>query len=809
MAKKKKEQFYTQDRNIQKVNIGDLCTEHMKIFGANTNLMRHIPSLNDGLKPGERRILYAMYNLKAYPNRNHIKVARIVGDTVGIYHPHGDSAVSDTLVKLAQRWNNLQPLIDGKGNFGSEKGASAAAARYIEARLSKYAWKCFFEEFDTKFVSMKPTFNFETMEPDYLPSKYPNVLINNTFGIGYGVSTGLPTYNLREVLELTIRLLEDRHYDDVYLVPDSPTGALIVDEGQFKEISETGQGKFKMRGLIEIDYENNELIIRSVPLQVTIASKKGGVLEDIIKLQETGKINGIDRIDDNSNEENGIEIHISLKKEIDPVSVMHTIYTKTQMEKTFPVNFKLIDEYQDYDYNIRTLLVDWIDFRRETKRIAYNHKIIAAKERQHILDTVLMILDGKNGEKALAKIRNAETTEESVKYLVDTFKITTLQASNILSMRMSTFTKKGIKNLKEEKVEIDKLVKKLDKIIRSSKKIDSEIKEELIECIELFGMPRQSDVITIDGEKKIRDTDHVVVFTMNGYVKKLPIDTTSIGFIEQGDYPIEIIRIKNTADLMIFDETGKISKIPVSKINNSELDTVGSKVSQYAQINGKISAIINKPTAEALELITKKTKSHVYFVMTTKNGMIKKTGAVHYVNIKNELLGMIVKDGDELISVKLMVGDKDILVYTSKGFGVRFSAEEVRETGRMSGGVKALDLTDGEVVIGADLVNENDKYLFVLTNKGSGKKCTLDSFKTMQRASKPLRITSLETNEDVILIKTVKGTESYKVYMKNGIEEINVEHDVTELPRLAKAKKIIGVRKGDVIIDIKENKDTK
>jgi DNA gyrase subunit A len=803
MAKRENE-FYTQDRNIQIANIGDLCTEHMQIFGANTNLMRHIPSLADGLKPGERRILYAMYkDLKALPDRNTIKVARITGEVIGKYHPHGDAPVYETLVKLSQSWNNLQPLIHGKGNFGSQKGEPAAAPRYIEAKLSKYAFKCFFEEFDINYINTKPNFLGDIVEPEYLPSRYPNVLISNTFGIGYGMSTGMPTYNLREVLELTIKLMDDPDYDDVTLIPDSPTKAHIIDEGQFKEISETGKGKFRMRGQIDIDDEKNELIIRSVPLQVS----SNPIKNDIIDLYEENKIQGIIGISDDSSKQKGIKLHIHLKKEIDPVSVMHMIYTKTQMEKTFPVNFKLIDDYQDFDYNIRTLLIDWIDFRRETKRIQYNYRLIEAKERQHILEIILHVLAGKNGEKTLEVIRKAESRDEVVQYLMKTFKITSLQAKTIADMRLSTFSKEGIKRLKKEKEEVDEKVKKYDKIIRSNKKIDKIIREELEEGIQLFGEDRRSKIISVDGEVKIRDTEHVVVFTMNGLVKKLPADTGSIGAIAQGDYPIEIIKVSNLTDLLIFDETGKISKVPVHLLTNIELNSEGEKLSKYATVNGKIAAIIPKPTVESLE----KLKVPVYFTMVTKKGLIKKTEASNYINIKNELLGLIIKEGDELQTVKLVLGvkegidTKDVLVYTNKGFGIRFPINTVKETNRMSIGVKALDLTKNEVVIGMDIVNDKDKYIFVLSNKGNGKKCTLDAFKTMDRAGKSLRITALESDEEVMLMRTVKGNEKFKAYLKSSIEDINIE-EVLELPRLSKGKKILPVRKGENIIDIKEVK---
>lgn len=789
---------YHGDRNIEITNIGDLCTEDMKIFGANTNLMRHIPGLPDGLKPGERRILYAMYHgLKSRPNKNTIKVARITGEVIGKYHPHGDGPVFETLVKLSQPWNNIQPLITGQGNFGSQTGKPAAAARYIEAKLSKYAYKCFFEDFDINFVNTKVTFLGNELEPEYLPARYPNVMINNTFGIGYGVSTGLPTYNLREVLELTLRLMDDPDLEDVTLIPDSPTGAHIIDEGQFKEISETGKGKFKMRGHIEVDEENNELIIRSLPLQVA----SNNIKADLIALHSENKIQGIIGIDDDSGSTKGIKLHIRLKKEVDAVTIMHTIYTKTQMEKTFPVNFKLIDDYQDSDYSIPALLNSWIDFRRETKRIEYNYKLIEAKERQHILDIILLVLTGENGEKSLKVIRKAESRDDIIQYLMKSFKITSLQASTIADMRMATFSKDGINRLKKEKDDIDAKVKKYDKIIRSNKKVDIIIREELEEGIALFGAPRKSKVITITGEEKIRKTNHVVVFTMNGFVKKLPEDVTTIGLINQGDYPIEICQVNNTTDLLIFDETGKISKLPVHGIPNSVLSSEGEKLSNYCTIQGKITSIVPKPTIEVLDKI----KVPVYFVMVTKNGIIKKTSASNYTSIKNELLGLIVKDKDELKSVHLLTGDKDLLIYTNKGFGVRFSSGDIRETNRMSIGVKSIDLAKGECVIGMDIVNEKDKFLFVLTNKGTGKKCTLENFITMDRASKPLRIISLDSEEEVILIKTVKGTEKYKAYLKSSIEDINIEN-VMELPRLSKGRKLIGVRKGDVIIDIKEIK---
>lgn len=794
---------YNFNKNIISRNIAEICKEHMLIFGANNNIMRHIPFLADGLKPGERRILFTMFHeMGLIPSKKRRKVAKIAGNVIGDYHPHGDQPVVATLVKLAQPWGNIQIIIDGGGNYGSPMGDPAANMRYIEARLSKYAYKCFFEEFSLDMVNTKPNFDREKLEPEYLPSRYPNVLINNSFGIGYGTRCGIPTYNLREVLELTKKLIEDPMYEDITLIPDSPTGADIIDEGQFKAISEEGTGTFKMRGVIDIDEERNCLIIRNTPLQVY----SGPVKEAIIELFEKNQIPGIKYIDDESTIPDDISdgnpvicIKIFLKAEVDPVTVKHLIYTKTDMQKTFSVNFRLIDDYVDKSYNIRSILLEWIEFRRETKRRIYNSLIMKNRERQHVLDTILMIFAGKNGEKALQTIRNADNRQEVVDFLMSTFSISSLQAKMIADMRLTAFTKDSIRRYQEEKKVVDENVNKYEKIARSQKKIDKIIVDELDEGIQLFGNDRKSRIVTVDGELKVRNTNHIVVFTMNGMVKKLPDDVKTIGSIGVGDYPIEITQCSNLTDLLIFDQTGYISKLPVSSIRPSELTSYGERLSTYCNIRGRITSIVPRPTDESLEKI----KVPVYFVMFTRNGIIKKTMANKYTNIKNELLALVLKDDDELQGVKIMAGDQDILIYTNKGYGVRIPSVEIKETNRMSIGVKALELSAGEVVIGADIVNQKDKFLFCLTNKGTGKKCTLENFQTMTRASKPLRIISLDDGEEVILIRTVKGTEKFKAYLKSSIEQINIE-DVIELPRLSKGKKLIPVRKGENIIDIKE-----
>ena len=498
MAKPKQKNKKDVDYNsgIAELNIGDACTEYMKIFGANNNIMRHLSGIYDGLRLGERRIIYTMYLMGVTHKSPFKKVASITGRVLD-FHPHGETSSYETLVKLAQPRNKIQCLVEGSGNFGNPAGDPAGASRYIEARLAFYAYKCFLEEFAPGIVDMKLNYLGDKYEPEYFPARYPNALINNVFGIGYGMSTSISTYNLKEVLELTLKLMDDPNYPDVTLVPDSPTGAYIVDEGQFKEISETGRGKFKMRGVIDIDEEQNCLIIRSTPLQ---AFWNSGIKKDILTLLNDGKVNMLRDITDENDDPNGMCYRLYLKKEVDPVSVRHMIYAKTQMEKTFPVKFKLLEDYEDGDYNVRSILLTWLDFRRETKRRIYNHKLLKATERQHILEILIFILNKDNAEKTIGIIKKSRDKTETVSRLMEEYHISSLQADTIAEMKMTAFTKEAYERYIKEKHDIDKQVEKFNKIVRSSKKIDNIIRDELKEGIELFGEERKSKIVTLHNE---------------------------------------------------------------------------------------------------------------------------------------------------------------------------------------------------------------------------------------------------------------------------------------------------------------------
>lgn len=794
MAKKEDRKQANYDHGITEENIGDACTDFMRIFGANNNIMRHMSDALDGLQLSQRRILWTMYEMNLKPKNNHTKVKNIVGRAM-LYHPHGDAAIEDTLVNMAQGWRNMNTFVDGKGNFGSSAGDVAAGGRYIEARLSQYAYKCFFEEFSPEIVNMQENYLGTDLEPEYLPSKYPNALINNSFGIGYGIMTSIPTYNFKEVCLATIDLINNPN-TEVFLIPDSATGAYIVDEGNFPEINKTGHGKFKMRGKIEVDESDNSLIVSSTPLMVGWNTVKPA----IINLLNDGNNNIIKGISDIT-EDKTMRFKIHLKKEVDPVAAMHTIYEKTDMEKTFPVRFKLTESYTAQDYNVKSLLLTWIDFRRETKRRYYAHRLRSLRERQHILAILIRILNKDNAEKTVKIFKNSENTAECAKSLMKTYGITSLQAETIADMKFSKLTKEAYRKYLAEKDSVDDEIEKTDKIIRSPKKIDKIIIDELKDGIKMFGEDRRSEIVTIDNEVKVRATDHIIVFTRNGFVKKLPIDVKSIGSIAQGDFPLDIIEINNTSDLMLFDASGSAVRVPVSKIPNSTLNSNGFKLSDYCNISGSLVTAKVAPTNEYISNL----KAPLYYLMVTRNGYIKKTLASAFVNMKkSELAAMIIGDNDSLVCCKMLSGDKDIIVYSDKGMGVRFNTANITETGRMSRGSMSMQLADNERIIGMDILGPKDKYLFILTDKGSAKKCTLETFGVQGRNGKSARIVTVGKDDNIKLIRTVRGDEKFRIFTKNEMLDISVKDDVVELPRLSAGRKLIGVKRGDGIINIKE-----
>lgn len=809
MSKKKdKDRIkYDCNKNIIEKNISDECMLATNIYAANKNRMRHIPLVNDGLLPGERRALFAMmFDKDLRYDKPYKKLPSSVGATIE-YHPHGDSNIIDTICKLGQYWKNMQILVDIPGNNGSEKGDTHAASRYLEAKLTKYTHKCYFEGFYPDIVDMKPAYNGMNMEPEYLPAKYPHILFKPTYAMGYGLMSSIPTYNFTEICEFVLNLMDNPDYDRV-LYPDLPTGCDVIDDGQFDEIRRTGQGKFRMKPKVTVDEERNVIRIESMPLMTNInqiiksKDPKGKKDSKLVELVKSGDLVGYEDTHDRSTAHTAC-IELLFKKGTDLYANLSVLYQKGILIKSLPILITAInDEYEVQNYTIRTLLLEWLNFRRDTKRREINKGIVRKKERLHVLNTLIFILQGKNGEKTLSIVKKAETSKEIQEALMREFNISSLQAKSISEMRISAFSKSSFKSYKEEYEKLEEEVRELLKISKSAKKIDKMIRKELEEGIKLFGSDRKSDIVSFTEKKIIKDTDHVLVFTHFNKVKKLSEDIDSIGHFDQGDRPIEALNVNNKDSVLVFDQMGKVNKINVADILSTDISNTGTPLSDMIEIRGKLIKVIPMPTEQQQAELN---FDNVYIIMISKNGIIKKTPFSNFINIKRDLTAAVLSDGDEIVDARLINGNKQVIIYTANGKGVRISTKDVKETGRISMGVKALELKGDDHVLGMNVIGRKDKYIFVITSKGRMKKCTLDTFALMKRNMAPLVLSTLNKNEYIEFITSASGKEVYNIYTSKDFHNISLE-EVPELTRLAQPKKMISMPTGDNIVDVVKSK---
>lgn len=786
------------DKNIMSADINEVCMEYGKIFAVNTNILRQIPWVASGLKVVETRLLYTMYKRKLFPDARFQKVADVQTSVLEI-HPHGDSGIYDVITGNSQEWNNNCTTVEIQGNRGSKSGQGPSAARYIECRMSVYAYKCFFEDFDAQVVDFKPNYTESTQEPEFvLPSRYPHILVNNVFSIGQGVSASMYPCNFNEVCELTIKLMTDQEADCT-LYPDIPSGSTVIDDGQFPALCETGggdeYGRIRTRGEAVIDEKRNEIHFYSAPIFYDMY--KFG--KKLVELKETKVIDWID-YEDQTEEYDDCHWVLKLKSGVDPYKTLQIIYAKTGMQATKHINMIMIDNYGLNKFNIREILLTWLSYRRDYLRRVNNHKLVKKYERKHILETLLFILSETNIEKTMKIARKAKNRAEIADQLMKTFKISSIQASAISYMRIYELSREYAEKYKEENKKLTVDIKELESLVKSKERIDELIVEQLKEGMELFGQPRKSKIVNIDNEQLIKKSKHTLIFTEMGFVKKLKEDTTSIGQLKEGDNPIEIIHIDNAATLMIFDDRGMITTLPVSNIPASDSKSNGHLLKNIApSVKGKIVALKVKPTDKLMS----KLKDKLMILFITKNGISKKTKLSQYCSGKVDLVGITIKPDDELRAVKIFDKDSDLLIYTSRGYGCKVKTKDIKETSRLAIGSRLIKLEENEEVINCDLINKDDRGIFSLTSKGNGK---VSDLKTLPYSNngESLIIIKLSPDEDVRFIRTVKGNEKFGVFLKNSVERVNIEDLLPPLPRLSKGKKIIPVRRGECVIAIKQ-----
>ena len=789
------------NENITSKELKDEARDAISIYAPNKNVYRHIPFMNDGLLPSERRVLYAMYkDVKAFPWQNYKKLGLVLGASM-VYHPHGETNLYNTTVKLAQPWKNACEFVDGSGSYGNEMGDPAAAYRYLEARLSKFAYKCYFEDFSEDLVDMKAGYIEGIYEPEYLPARYPVALTKSCKAIGYGMYSQYPNYNFKELVEFTLKLMDNPNYDTV-IYPDIPNNCEIIDDGQFDEIRRTGKGNFRMKSKVKVDYENYKIEILSVPQGTDLAT----ITAKLVEMGKSGELVGFvdvhnmnDKRNNKSKKKNKekdakLSIEVLFKPGTDLVKNLEIMYKKTTMIMTASYDLTLVDDYKLRHYTVRTLLLDWLSFRRDIKRRQINKKITKKMERKHILEVLIFITNAKNGQTTIKLATESENAEDFQKKLVSTFGISTLQAKTISKMSVTAFNKDSHRKYQEELKEINNDLDELLVITKSSKLIDGIIKDELKEGIELFSRPRSSEIVEFGDSKFIPDSDHKIVITKNNRIKKLEANTTGVGFLEDGDKGKDLFTVNNRSSILVFDKRGNMSEIDVNDISSTPIDSGGVDLGSMVTVAGNIVASFPKPP-ETIE------GKETYIVLTTKKGLSKKLGYKNFKTIRGTVIATKLSEDDELVSVDVLYGKKDMVVYTREGGGVRISTDDIRECGRAAYGLSVIDLAGNDEVVGTTIINKNHKYILVVTNKGKMKKCTLSTFKTMKRKSPTLQLSRLEKNEVIVSVKSVKDSNKFMIYTQHVEQEFKVK-DIPELTRQHPCKKMMGVKTGDKVIDV-------
>ena len=789
------------NENITSKELKDEARDAISIYAPNKNVYRHIPFMNDGLLPSERRVLYAMYkDVKAFPWQNYKKLGLVLGASM-VYHPHGETNLYNTTVKLAQPWKNACEFVDGSGSYGNEMGDPAAAYRYLEARLSKFAYKCYFEDFSEDLVDMKAGYIEGIYEPEYLPARYPVALTKSCKAIGYGMYSQYPNYNFKELVEFTLKLMDNPNYDKV-MYPDIPNNCEIIDDGQFDEIRRTGKGNFRMKSKVKVDYENYKIEILSVPQGTDLAT----ITAKLVEMGKSGELVGFvdvhnmnDKRNNKSKKKNKekdakLSIEVLFKPGTDLVKNLEIMYKKTTMIMTASYDLTLVDDYKLRHYTVRTLLLDWLSFRRDIKRRQINKKITKKMERKHILEVLIFITNAKNGQTTIKLATESENAEDFQKKLVSTFGISTLQAKTISKMSVTAFNKDSHRKYQEELKEINNDLDELLVITKSSKLIDGIIKDELKEGIELFSRPRSSEIVEFGDSKFIPDSDHKIVITKNNRIKKLEANTTGVGFLEDGDKGKDLFTVNNRSSILVFDKRGNMSEIDVNDISSTPIDSGGVDLGSMVTVAGNIVASFPKPP-ETIE------GKETYIVLTTKKGLSKKLSYKNIKTIRGTVIATKLSDDDELVSVDVLYGKKDMVIYTREGGGVRISTDDIRECGRAAYGLSVIELAGNDEVVGTTIINKNHKYILVVTNKGKMKKCTLSTFKTMKRKSPTLQLSRLDKNEVIVSVKSVKDSNKFMVYTQHVEQEFKVK-DVPELTRQHPCKKLMGVKTGDKVIDV-------
>ena len=744
---------------------------------------RALPDVRDGLKPVHRRILFSMNEMGLAPNKAHKKSARITGDTMGKYHPHGDAAIYDALVRLAQDFSMRYPLVDGHGNFGSIDGYPAAAARYTEARLSRISTEML-ADIDKETVDFIPNYDGDFMEPTVLPSRIPNLLVNGATGIAVGMATNIPPHNLTEVINAIVKIIdnkveESRETDIDEIIqyikgPDFPTGGNILGRNGIMSAYKTGRGKLKVRAQAEILTKPNgreEILITEIPYGVN----KNRMISGIADLVKEKKIEGISGIQDSTNDRNGIHILIEVKKDASAEIVLNNLYKYSQLQETYSVNLLAIVDGVPQVLNIKQMLEHYLKFQEEvvTRRTRFDLK--KALERLHILEGFLKALD--NIDEVINILRSSRTTPEAKERLVERFGFTEIQVNAICEMRLRALVGMEREKLQNEYAELTKFAEEMRAILADENKLFEVIKTELLEIKNRYGDDRRTRLIQdmgeIDIEDLIEDEMSVITMTHLNYIKRIPLSTYKsqnrggkgiIGMqTREEDAVKNLFLSSNHSYLLFFTNMGKVYRIKTWEIPEAGRNAKGTPIINVLEMgeNEKITAVIQAKDYN---------DDSGYLMMITKSGIIKKTPTNMFNNIRRSgLIAVNLRDNDELISVQKTDGNMDIFVVTHLGMAIRFNENDLRSLGRTAAGVKAINLNEGDSVIGAEIISP-DKKVLIVSEKGYGKCTESSSFKVQNRGGKGLKAYKItEKTGNIIGLAMVNDNEELIMVTSQGV----------------------------------------
>jgi len=731
--------------NIIKIKIEDEMKKSYLDYAMSVIVSRALPDVRDGLKPVHRRILYAMSELGVTYDKPYRKSARIVGDVLGKYHPHGDSSVYDAMVRLAQNFNTRYLLVDGHGNFGSIDGDSPAAMRYTEVRMTKLASEMI-RDINKDTIEFRPNFDETLKEPVTLPSRFPNLLVNGSSGIAVGMATNIPPHNLIEVIDGIIMLIDDPSISTEELMrtikgPDFPTGALIMGKEGIRSAYKTGRGKITLRAVANIEEGNRgktRIIVTELPYQVN----KARLIEKIAELVRDKKIEGIADLRDESDRE-GMRIVIELKRDANANVVLNNLYKQTQLQITYGIIMLALVDDEPKILSLKKMLTHYIDYQKEIiiRRTQYDLK--KAEERAHIVEGLKIAID--NIDEVINIIRSSKEESVAKVRLIETFGLSEIQAQAILDMRLRRLTGLEREKLEEEYEGLIKEINRLKEILGSERLILEIIKTELLEIKEKFGDERRTKIMPapddIDIEDMIEEEDVIITLTHSGYIKRIPESTYKTqkrggkgitGLTTKENDFVENLFITSTHDnILFFTNKGKAYLLKAYDIPEGKRQSKGS-------------AIINLLNLAKDEFITAVIPIENYdpesnLVFITKYGIIKKTKMEEFKNIRrNGLIAIKLKEDDELIAVRKTDGNKEVIVVTSMGMAIRFKEEDVREMGRSATGVKAIKLKEDDTVVAMDLIEEG-KSLLVVSEYGYGKRTSLEEYKTQSRGGVGLK----------------------------------------------------------------------